>query len=60
MGSNHGLLQRPRKRDSFSIAHECEREFLAAFVVKFHLGIKYVVIDGFFERFAGHCDNKVI
>ena len=64
-GDLHGgkralLLKRPLKRDPFAIAHEGQREFLAAFVVEFYLGIKFVVIDGFIKRFSGHCDYKVI
>ena len=53
-------LKRPLEFNAFPIAHECEREFLAAFIVEFHLCIKFVVIDGFIKRLAGHCDDKVI
>ena len=60
MGSNHGLLQWPLKRDPFAITHEGEGEFLAAFVVEFYLGIKIVMVYGLTKRLAGHCDNKVI
>lgn len=64
-GDLHGgkmvlLLKRPLEFNAFSVAHECEREFLAAFVVQFYLGIKIVMVYGLTKRLAGHCDYKVI
>ena len=53
-------LKRPLEFNAFSVANECEWEFLATFVVQFHQCIKLIVIYGFQEWLAGHSDNEVI